>query len=166
MLITFCPGWGSNPRPSAQKFNTLPCRHKSRIVPQDSVSVYYTYICYIYITMCINVFVICIPRRGRGGGGVLGLLPTSGARRTFFFFFFFFVQTWISLFFGSSRFCQLFLWVCQFEQVLLGVCHFPYVYFGGVSFKMFIFGMFFYIKYMNFGLCLVNVIKIIFMTYH
>ena len=42
MLITFCPSWGSNPRPSAQKSNTLPRRYKRRLVPQGSKSVYYT----------------------------------------------------------------------------------------------------------------------------
>ena len=37
-LFNFCPGWGSNPRPSAQKSNTLARRHKSRLVPQGSIS--------------------------------------------------------------------------------------------------------------------------------
>ena len=39
------PGRGSNPRPSAQKSNTLPRRYKSRLVPQGSTctSVLYTY---------------------------------------------------------------------------------------------------------------------------
>ena len=32
MLITFCPAWGSNLRPSAQKPKTLPRRYKSRLV--------------------------------------------------------------------------------------------------------------------------------------
>ena len=36
MLITFCPGWGSNPRPSTQTSNTLPRRYKSLLVPQGS----------------------------------------------------------------------------------------------------------------------------------
>ena len=40
MLITSCPGWGSNPRPSAQKSNTLPRRYKSRLVPQGSTNIH------------------------------------------------------------------------------------------------------------------------------
>ena len=37
------PGRGSNPWPSAQKSNTLPCCHKSQLVLQGSTSVLYTF---------------------------------------------------------------------------------------------------------------------------
>ena len=43
------PGWGSNPRPSAQKSITLPRRYKSRLVPRGSTSVYIHIYIYIYI---------------------------------------------------------------------------------------------------------------------
>ena len=57
------PGRGSNPRPSALKSNTLPRRHKSRLVPQGSTSVLYTYhllqqnkILLFFVWLLVNCF--------------------------------------------------------------------------------------------------------------
>ena len=80
---------------------------------------------WIWLYNCTNTVLKCITG-AYSPGGVLWLLPTTGAQTIFLD-----SKFWILIFFGVLRFCQLFLWVCQFEQIVFWVCHFPQVFFWG-----------------------------------